>query len=49
MNLSVSPKDVIQVLRQEWMANDPLADWPEALVQRLVGDKFGTKEFIWRR
>ena len=49
MNLNISPGEIIQALRDEWAANDSLRDWPEGLVQQLVSDKFGTKDFVWRR
>jgi lipoate---protein ligase len=49
VNLPDRPAEIRSSLCKTWEAERPVHDWPEAMVRRLVAERFGTIEFIRRR
>jgi len=49
LNLPAKPSEILARLRKEWAASVERNDWPEALVRRLVSEKYGTDDWIRRR
>ncbi len=48
-DLPDQPETIIALLRQEWRADRERTSWPRELVRRLIGEKFGREDWIYRR
>lgn len=49
MNLPDRPDEIRCCIRNQWQAAETMLDWPTDLVQRLVAEKYSSREFIRRR
>jgi lipoate-protein ligase A len=48
-NLSLTAAELKRRLRSFWQAANALEDWPEDLVRKLTGDKYGRLDWVRRR
>jgi lipoate-protein ligase A len=48
-NIARSADWMRQRLRETWQADEDRTDWPEDRVRQLVAERFGTREWIYRR
>lgn len=48
-NLPVDPAALRRAIVAAWSADEPLADWPRQLTERLVAEKYATREWNYRR
>lgn len=48
-NLPVDLANLRRALIAAWSADEPLVDWPRRLTERLVAEKYATREWNYRR
>ena len=48
-NLPVDPAALRRAIVAGWAADEPLVDWPRQLTERLVAEKYATREWNYRR
>ncbi len=48
-NVPIGEMDLVNALRDEWQAHHPIELWPSRDVERLIAEKYGQPDWIFRR